>query len=140
MKGLRLPLLGSKTLIQATRTPLFTCVLSCHMIYLKGQDQNLLIFYSVAGVNTSSSRLDNPNFCQFVILGHLPTPALTKRLALYSYGHNYPEGILSQQAVHSANSKLFGGRFGAHSDSASPDFRRMTKYFCNYFHYVPMTC
>ena len=36
--------------------------------------------------------------------------------------------------------KLFGGKFGAHSYSASPDNKIMTKHCENYFYSVTMTC
>ena len=41
MKRLLLPLLRSKTLIKAVKIPLFTCVLRCHTISLKGKVRNL---------------------------------------------------------------------------------------------------
>ena len=115
--------------IYADIRPLFTCVLRCHTRSPKVEGRNLLISYSVAGAKLPAYWLANPNVLQLLILGHLPTAALPKRLALSSHGGDFPKGIIPQQSVHSANGKLFGGRFSAHSYSALPDMRRMKKYF-----------
>ena len=118
---------------------LFTCVLRCHQRSPKGNGRSLLISNLLAGVNIPSSWLANPNVHRLLIPGHLPTPTLTKRLALSSYVRNCPEGLLYHQSTHYSNGKLFGGRFGAHQYSASPDNRIITYHRDNCFYYVPMT-
>ena len=112
----------------------------CHTIPPKGEGWKLLISYSVTGTNLPASQLANQNIFQLLIMGHLPTPDLPKRLALYSYDHNFPRGLPYQWSVHSSNGKLFGGWFGAHFYSASSDIRITTNTFSIFFNYVTMTC
>ena len=106
---------------------MFICVLRFHTSFPKGEGQNLLSSYSVVDEKIPAYWLANPNFRHLLILEHLLTPALHKRLALFYYGKSCYEGLLSQYSVHFSNGKLFGGRFGAHYYSASPDIRRITK-------------
>ena len=82
MKQLRLPLIESRTVIQAARIPLLTCVLWCHMSYLKVKGKNLIGSDSVVGGQLPACRLANTKFYRFLKPGQLPTPARTKRLYL----------------------------------------------------------
>ena len=61
-----------------------------------GEVQNLLISNSVAGEKLLESWSENPNVNQFIILGHLPTPVLSNRITLSSYGRVFPKDLLSQ--------------------------------------------
>ena len=110
------------------------------MISPKGEVQNLSNSNSVAGENPPTSRLSNPNVHQLLIPGHLPNSALPKRIYLYSYGLNFPEGLLYQYSIYSSNGNLFGGQLGANSYSASPYNIRITNYCYNIFYSVPMNC
>ena len=71
MKRIRLSLLGSKTVIKASRRLFFTCVLRCHTSSLKGKGQKLLSSYSLLGAKTPVIWLANPNVRQFLLLRHL---------------------------------------------------------------------
>ena len=82
MKRLRLTLLGLKTLIQAARSPAFTCVMRCHKSSLKGKCQNLIISNSVAGEYLPAYWLSNPKLHWLLNPGQLTTTALPKRLYL----------------------------------------------------------
>ena len=82
MKRLRLPLLGSETLIYAARLPSFTCVLRCHTSSPKGKDRNLISSNSVMGACFPAYQLANPNVHRLLTQVQLPTPALLKRIYL----------------------------------------------------------
>ena len=110
------------------------------MSSLKGEGKNLLSSNSVAGKNLPASRLANPNVHWMIIPVHLSTHELPNRLSLSSYCHNFLEGIISQQSIHSSNGKLFGGALGDHSYLDSPDNIIMTNHCHNCFYSVPMTC
>ena len=118
----------------------FACVLRYHVSSLKGEGRNLLISNSVAGANLPDIWLDNPNVHRLLIMGHLPTPSLPYNNSLYSYGRNFPKGLMSQQSIRSSNGKLFGGRFGDYLYSASIDNIIMTNHCDNFFKSVPITC
>ena len=130
MKRLLLPLLGSKTVIQADRRMLFTCVLMCHTIYPKENPQNLLSYYSVSGEKLPDSWLDNPNVHRLLMPVQLPTPALPNRLSLI-----FIWAELSQRApIPIANPLLdtvciVGGQWGAHYYSTSLDNNKETYCF-----------
>ena len=106
----------------------------------KGKGKKLLSSNSVAVANLPASWLDNPNVHRFLIPVHLPTNVFPKRLSLSSYGRNFPKGVLSQYSIHSSNSKLYGGRFGAHSYSSLSDNIIIKNHCDNCFYSVPVTC
>ena len=81
MKRLHVSLLGSKTVMQAARSLMFTCVLRCHTRSPKVKGQNLLIYNSVAEIYFPACWLDNKNLHQLLYPGHLPTSALPKSLS-----------------------------------------------------------
>ena len=120
MKRLRLPLLGSKTLIQAARLPPFTSVLRCHTRSSKGKVQNLISSNSVAVMQIPAYQLVNPNIHRFLKPVKLPTPALPKRLSLIlllaKFSQRAPIPIVNPLLK---NVRIFEGIQGAHSYSAS---------------------
>ena len=82
MKRLSLPLLRSKTVIQADILPSFSCVIRCHTSSLKCKFRNLLSSNSLARAQLPAQWLANPNVHWLITPEKLPTPALPKRLSL----------------------------------------------------------
>ena len=82
MKRLLLPLIGSKTLIQAYILPSFTCVMRCHTSSPKGKGRNLISSNSLLGAQLPACWLANPDVHRFLNPGQLTTPALPKRISV----------------------------------------------------------
>ena len=66
MNHLRLPLLGSKTVIQTARRPLFTCVLRCHTRSLEGRRSEPIQITQQREINIPSKPLVNANVHRFL--------------------------------------------------------------------------
>ena len=72
----------SKIVIYAARSLSFNYVLRCHTSYPTGKCLNLLSSNVVAGMYFPDWWLANQNLHWLLKPGHLPTPALPKRLSL----------------------------------------------------------
>ena len=122
MKHLRLSLLGPNTIIQAARSLLFTRVLRCHTISPEGKGRNIISSNSVAIMYVSDCWLENKNVHWLLNPGHLPTPALHKRLSLIflrrKFSHRSPIPIFNT-IIYTVC--IVGGRWGAHSYLALPE-------------------
>ena len=141
MKRLRLPLLGSTTIIQAATRPWFTYVLRCHMSSLKGKDRNLLSSNSVAGAQILACWSANPNVHWLLITVQLPTTELHKRLSIIFLWVKFPQ----RYPIHIFNPLLktvcvFGGRWGAQYYSAPPEYNKTINNFRNWLSLLVPTC
>ena len=137
MNCLRLPLLGSKTVIQATRIPSFTCVLRCHTSSPKGKGRNLISSNSLDRAQLTAYWLENQNVHRLLNPGQLPTHAVPKRLSLI-----FLLTVFSQRdPIPIVNSIIdtvciVGGRWVAHYYSPSPKNSKEIDCFQNRLLYL----
>ena len=133
MNCLRLPLLGSKTLIQAAIIPSFICVLRCHTRYPKGKVQNLISSNSVAFFYLPACWLANPNLHRLIMPILMSTPTIPKRIYLIFLWAEFPQRdpipIIDPllKTVY-----IFVGIWGAHSYLDSKKYNKTTDNFINH--------
>ena len=121
MNRLRVPLLGSNTVIQADRSPSFTSVLRCYMSSPKGKGQNLISSKSVVGVYLPACWLANPKVHRFLKPGQLPTPTLPKRSSIIFLWEEFSQRAPIPIFNPLLNTvRVFVGIWGAHSFQSSP--------------------
>ena len=141
MKRLILTLTGSKKVIQAARSPQFTCVVICHTSPLKGKIPNLIRSISLAGAQLPACWLDNKNLHRLLKLGKMTNPVLPKRISLILLWAEFPQ-IDPIQIVNPLPNTvyIFGRQWGAQSYLASLKNNKELDNFRNWPPILVLTC